>query len=98
MENLDRDIYHIISNYFSDRISKPDLEYLNDWLNQSDDHKHVFAELEKVGSDNLVPSLRAPRYIQPKLKRPRVITQRTEKSEQLQVQTEAIFYAYNPCN
>jgi len=48
MENLDRDIYHITSDYFSGRISKPDLEYLNDWLNQSDDHKHVFAELEKV--------------------------------------------------
>ncbi len=48
MEILDRNIYHIASDYFSGRISKSDRKYLSDWLNQSDDNKRTFAELEKV--------------------------------------------------
>jgi transmembrane sensor len=48
MEILDRDIYHIASDYFSGRISTSDQEYLNGWLSQSDENKDLFAGLEKV--------------------------------------------------
>lgn len=45
---MDRDIYHIASDYFSDRITASDREYLNAWLDKSPDNKIILAELEKV--------------------------------------------------
>jgi transmembrane sensor len=45
---LSKDIYHIASDYFNGRISEADRENLHAWLDQSPDHRQVFAELEKV--------------------------------------------------
>ena len=45
---VDRDIYHIVSDYFRGRITGPDLEYMNIWLDESPHNKQTFAELERV--------------------------------------------------
>lgn len=45
---MEKDIYHIASDYFSGRISETDRKYLNNWLEQLPENKQVFAELERV--------------------------------------------------
>jgi transmembrane sensor len=45
---VDKDIYHIASDYFSGRISERDFDALQEWLAQSPEHKLLLEELEKV--------------------------------------------------
>lgn len=45
---MSRDIYHIASEYLSGRISSDDRQYFLQWLNESEENKDIFAEIEKV--------------------------------------------------
>lgn len=57
---MNRDIYHIASEYLSGRISSDDRQYFLQWLNESEENKEIFAEIEKVwkltGSLSAMPS------------------------------------------
>jgi ferric-dicitrate binding protein FerR (iron transport regulator) len=45
---VDKNIYHIASDYFSGRISESDLSSLQSWLAESPDNKALLNELKKV--------------------------------------------------
>jgi ferric-dicitrate binding protein FerR (iron transport regulator) len=45
---LEREIYHIASDFFSGRITDPDKKYLDNWLNASAENKEAFEELARV--------------------------------------------------
>jgi transmembrane sensor len=45
---VNKDIYHIASDYFSSRISEDDLNFLHSWLAESDDNKLLLDELKQI--------------------------------------------------
>lgn len=45
---MDKNIYHIASDYFGGRISESDLNFLQSWLTQSPDNKMLLDELEQI--------------------------------------------------
>ncbi len=57
---MSRDIYHIASAYLSGRIDNDDRRYFLQWLNESEENKAIFAELERVwkltGSIAIMPT------------------------------------------
>jgi ferric-dicitrate binding protein FerR (iron transport regulator) len=45
---LEKDIFHIASDYFSGRITEENKLFIENWLKQTPENREVFSELEKV--------------------------------------------------